>query len=282
MVFARHPGVGRDPDGSYCGMARTEFRDSIHAMLPDWITPDWTAPANVRAVVTVRGGGGTPPSSLYGFNVGARCGDDPAAVARNRALLVEALSLPSEPYWLHQVHGARVMTDPQRGEPQADAAVTRVPGVVLAIQTADCLPVLFCSDDGSEIAAAHAGWRGLSAGVLENTLGAMRAPREKVMAWLGPAIAAKSYEVGDEVREAFLARDSTAASAFTATRPGHWLCDLYELARQRLRAAGVARIFGGGFDAFADPRLHSYRRDGARSGRMASLIWVQPSASSRE
>lgn len=166
--------------------------------------------------------------------------------------------------------------EPSADEPEADAAVTRTPGVVLAIQTADCLPVLFCAEDGSEIAAAHAGWRGLSAGVLENTLQAMRTPRGEILAWLGPAIAAQSYEVGDEVREAFVAHDLASSTAFTPTRPGHWLCDLYELARQRLRAAGVTRIFGGNLDTFTDPRLHSYRRDGARSGRMANLIWIGP------
>jgi YfiH family protein len=159
-------------------------------------------------------------------------------------------------------------------EPEADAAVTRTPGVVLAIQTADCLPVLFCADDGSEVAAAHAGWRGLSAGVLESTLAAMQASRENIIAWLGPAIAAQSYQVGDEVREAFLAHDPLAASAFTATRSEHWLCDLYALARQRLRADGVTRISGGGFDTFPDPCLHSYRRDGTNSGRMVSLVWL--------
>ncbi|MBN8736800.1 MAG: peptidoglycan editing factor PgeF [Xanthomonadales bacterium] len=163
-------------------------------------------------------------------------------------------------------------------EPEADSAVTRTPGVVLAILTADCLPVFFCADDGSEVAAAHAGWRGLSAGVLENTLAAMDTSRGKIITWLGPAIAARSYEVGDEVRDAFLARDPAAASAFNTTRPGHWLCDLYELARLRLRAAGVTRIFGGDLDTFTDARLHSYRRDGARSGRMASLVWISPTS----
>ena len=247
-----------------------------------WLAPDWQAPPSVRAITTMREELGDAWRSPFGFNIGTRCGDDPTAVEKNRALLRDVLSLPSAPRWLRQVHGTHVAVEPDGDEPDADAAVTRTPGVVLAVQTADCLPVLFCAGDGFEIAAAHAGWRGLSMGVLENTLGAMRTPREKVMAWLGPAIAARSYEVGGEVREAFLARDSAAASAFTATRPGHWLCDLYELARQRLRAAGMARIFGGGFDTFADPRLHSYRRDGAQSGRMASLIWVQPSASSLE
>ena len=263
-----------------------------------WITPNWPAPPNVHAAVATREGPGCARPSPYGFNVGTRCGDDPKAVAEDRAFLHAALALPSGPRWLRQVHGAAVVgfpSLPQAGEgnpraarmgegriaqdsqePEADAAVTRAAGVVLAIQTADCLPVLFCADDGSEIAAAHAGWRGLSAGVLENTLHAMQTPREDVMAWLGPAIAAKSYEVGDEVREAFLARDSAAATAFTATRPGHWLCDLYALARLRLQRASVARVFGGGLDTFTDPRLHSYRRDGAHSGRMASLVWMLP------
>lgn len=258
-----------------------------------WILPDWPRPPNVRAVTTTRDG---PSRPEFGFNVGTRCGDDPAAVAKNRAFVREVLRLPAEPAWLQQVHGTRVVTldaptqhgdvpPPQDGkadvagnrqEPRADAAVTRSPGVVLAIQTADCLPVLLAADDGTEIAAAHAGWRGLSAGVLENTLAAMRTPTPDIIAWLGPAIAAGSYEVGDEVREAFLSRDPVAASAFGATRAGHWSCDLYELARQRLRAAGVSCIAGGGFDTFSDPRLHSYRRDGANSGRMVSLAWIGP------
>lgn len=254
-----------------------------------WIVPDWPVPTSVHAVVTTRGGPADASPSAFGFNVGTRCGDDPAMVSKNRALLREALSVPSEPCWLRQVHGTAIARFPpcetrtaegeaaqSLKEPEADAAVTRTPGVVLAIQTADCLPILFCADDGSEIAAAHAGWRGLSAGVLENTLAAMQTPRENVSAWFGPAIAAQSYEVGDEVREAFLAHDPAAASAFTATRPGHWSCDLYQLACQRLQAAGVTRIFGGDLDTFIDPRLHSYRRDGARSGRMVSLIWLLP------
>ncbi|MGH8117486.1 MAG: peptidoglycan editing factor PgeF [Rhodanobacteraceae bacterium] len=257
-----------------------------------WLVPDWPAPAHVHAAVTTREGPDFARASPYGFNIGTRCGDRPVGVARNRVFLREALALPSAPRWLHQVHGTRTVAfgsglPPAEGEgwkggtgvvddePHADAAITRSPGVVLAIQTADCLPVLFCAEDGSEIAAAHAGWRGLSAGVLEAALAAMRVPREHVIAWLGPAIAATSYEVGDEVRAAFLARDSAAASAFAATRPGHWLCDLYGLARRRLRTAGVTRIFGGGFETFTDARLHSYRRDRDRSGRMASLIWMR-------
>lgn len=262
-----------------------------------WIVPDWPAPAIVRAVVTTRNGPGISRSPFDAFNLGTRCGDDPQAVAQNRARLCEAVELPSAPRWLRQVHGTKVadFSAPpftgeggERGaragggnhaqdlpaESEADAAVTHTPGVVLAILTADCLPVLFCADDGSEVAAAHAGWRGLCAGVLENTLAAMRTPRERILVWLGPAIGPHSYEVGEEVREAFLATDRAAAEAFTPTRAGHWSCDLYALARWRLRGAGIHQACGGGFDTFTDPRLYSYRRDGARSGRFASLIWL--------
>lgn len=240
-----------------------------------WIVPDWPAPTRVRAVVTTRHGPGVSRPPFDACNLGTRCGDDPRSVAANRAQLVETLALPSPPRWLRQVHGTHVAVEPQHAEPQADAAITRAPGVVLAILSADCLPVLFCAQDGSEIAAVHAGWRGLSAGVLENTLTAMRTPRGDVLAWLGPAIGPRSYQVGDEVRQAFIAHDATASAAFTATHPGRWLCDLYELARRRLRNAGVTRIYGGGHDTFADSRFYSYRRDGARSGRFASLIWLE-------
>jgi YfiH family protein len=250
-----------------------ETRAKPKMMEADWMIPDWPAPPNLHAAVATREGPERARPSPYGFNVGIRCGDDPDTVAENRAFLHAALALPSEPRWLRQVHGTHVAIEPAHDELEADAAVTRTPGIVLAIQTADCLPVLFCADDGSEIAAAHAGWRGLSAGVLEATLAAMQTPRGNIIAWLGPAIAAPSYEVGDEVRDAFLAHDPAAASAFTATRPGHWSCDLYALARQRLQRAGVTRIFGGGLDTFTDPRLHSYRRDGGHSGRMVSLVW---------
>ena len=242
----------------------------------DWLRPNWPAPPNVRALVTTRDGPAWSQTSPYGFNVGSRCSDDPAAVARNRAYLRDALDLPSPPCWLHQVHGTQVALAPFADEPEADVAVTRTTGTTLAIQTADCLPVLCCDDAGTEIAAAHAGWRGLAAGVLETTLAAMHAPRESIIAWLGPAIAAPSYEVGEEVRAAFIAHAAAAASAFVPTRTGHWQCDLYALARQRLAAAGVTRVFGGGLDTFTDARLHSYRRDGARSGRMASLITLLP------
>lgn len=246
-------------------------------MKADWIYPEWPAPSRVRATVSTRRGPGVSQSPFDAFNLGVRCGDHSHAVATNRMRLREAMELPSEPCWLRQVHETRVIVDPQHDEPQADAAVTRATGAVLVILTADCLPVLFCAADGSEIAAAHAGWRGLVAGVLENALTAMQTPRKNIMAWLGPAIGPRSYEIGDEVRTAFIAHDRAAADTFIATRPGHWLCDLYELSRRRLFNAGVTRIFGGGFDTFADPRFYSYRRDGARSGRFASLIHIASS-----
>jgi YfiH family protein len=241
------------------------------------IAPDWPAPPRVHALTTTRKLPGNSPPPYDAFNLGLRSGEDEATVRANRALLGRAFDLPFAPRWLQQVHGDRVirMTEEiPEGEPQADAAFTATPGVVLAIQTADCLPILLCADDGREIAAVHAGWRGLSGGVVEACVRRMATKPSHLLAWLGPAIGAASYEVGDEVRAAFLAHEGDAAAAFAATRPGHWRCDLYALARLRLAALGATRIFGGGFDTFADARFYSYRRDGAHSGRMGSLIWI--------
>jgi len=239
-----------------------------------WIRPDWPQVAGVQAVVTTRHLPGRSAPPFDRCNLGARSGDDVAAVAANRAALVERLSLPAAPRWLRQVHGIDVHdADAAVGEePEADAAVARGAGIVLAILTADCLPILFCAHDGSAVAAAHAGWRGLAAGVIEATLERLAMPAARISVWLGPAIAASSYEVGDEVRAAFAERDAGAAGAFAATRPGHWQCDLYALARRRLAAAGVAAIHGGGFDTFSDARFYSYRRE-RETGRFASLIW---------
>lgn len=246
------------------------------------VVPDWPAPASVRALVTTRllPGNSLPPYDA--FNLGSRSGEDPQTVAANRALLARAFGLPSMPCWLRQAHGTQVAefdsASASFDEPEADAAVARNRGVVLAILTADCLPILLCADDGGEIGAVHAGWRGLSAGVVEACVGRMRTPRHRLLAWLGPAIGAQSYEVGDDVRAAFLAHDAAADAAFRATRTSHWLCDLYTLARQRLAALGVPRVHGGAFDTRADSRFYSYRRDGARSGRFASLIYVTRAA----
>jgi polyphenol oxidase len=243
------------------------------------IRPDWPAPARVHAVVTTRKmhGNSRPPYEL--FNLGLRSGDEEAAVLANREQLVRELALPSSPRWLQQVHGdrsLRITEEIFHREQQADAAFTTQPDIVLAILTADCLPILLCADDGSEIAAIHAGWRGLSAGIVESTVRRLRSPPGNLLAWLGPAIGATSYEVGDDVRSAFVAKTADAAQAFVATRPNHWLCDLYTLVRQRLRSAGVEQFHGGNLDTFGDERFYSYRRDGQRSGRFASLIWLAP------
>jgi YfiH family protein len=242
------------------------------------LIPDWPAPPNIRAVVTTRLLPGQSKPPFDRFNLGTRCGDEPAAVIANRTALEEALGLPEAPRWMQQVHGVdvhdadAVLAD---AEPKADAAVTRSAGRVLAVLTADCLPVFICADDGTAFAVAHAGWRGLAGGVLEATVAGLAVPPSLLIAWLGPAIGKRSYEVGDEVRTAFLRADGAAAAAFEPTRAGHWLCDLYALARQRLAAAGVERISGGGFDTFADARFYSYRRD-RETGRFASLIWLDP------
>ena len=245
------------------------------AFLP-LLKPDWPAPARVRAAVTTRIGGCSegPYASL---NLGVHVGDDPQCVAANRAWLRRALNLNGEPVWLRQVHGVTVVPLPAPPDAlEADAAVATQAGVVCAILTADCLPVLFCDEAGSVVAAAHAGWRGLLAGVLENTLQAMAVPPPRVIAWLGPAIGPRAFEVGAEVRNAFVARDPAAAAAFaSSTSPGKYLGDLYALARLRLRAAGVQKIYGGNLCTHGDgERFYSFRRDGV-CGRMASLVWLQ-------
>lgn len=240
------------------------------------LVPDWPAPARVRTAVTTRLVAGASQAPFDAFNLGAHCGDDPAAVAANRKSLESLLALPSAPRWLRQVHGTAVASfdaEASVDPPNADASLTRTPGTVLAVLTADCLPLLVCADDGSEIAAIHAGWRGLAAGVIERCIENLHAPRAKLLVWLGPAIGAASYEVGAEVRDAFLAIDARHADAFMSTRPGHWHCDLYALARRRLAALGIVSVHGGGFDTFADARFYSYRR-ASRTGRFASLIWI--------
>lgn len=239
------------------------------------LIPDWPAPGEVQARVTTRLLPGVSRPPFDAFNLGLRAGEDAATVQINRRLLHRALTLPAPPRWLRQVHGNVVHhcgREAASGEPEADAAITRERGVVLAVLTADCLPVLLAARDGSVVGAAHAGWRGLAAGVLEATVRAMGHPPAAILAWLGPAIGAGSYEVGEEVREAFTAADAAAAGAFSPARPGHWHCDLYALARRRLAATGVRAVHGGGFDTRADPRFYSWRA-AQPTGRFASLIW---------
>ncbi|UHQ19904.1 peptidoglycan editing factor PgeF [Lysobacter sp. KIS68-7] len=236
---------------------------------------EWPAPGGVQAFTTLRHGAGRSIVPFDAFNLGLRSGDDLDAVARNRAELIERFALPSAPRWLRQVHGTHVAIEPGHDEPEADAAVTRTPGTVLAILTADCMPVVFASRDGDELGAAHAGWRGLAGGVLEATLDAMRTPREHIVAWLGPAAGPQSYEIGREVYDAFVSHASAAAAAFVPTREGHWRVDLYALARQRLARAGVMDVHGGAFDTIGDARFFSHRRD-QRTGRMATIAWMAP------
>ena len=250
------------------------------------IRAGWPGPPGVRAFTTVRHGAGFSQAPFDSFNLGNRYaadGDDPATVARNRAQLVDLAALPSAPHWLRQVHGTDVLqfdapAVEEGEEPTADAAVTRTPGVVLAILTADCLPVVFAAKDGSEVAAAHAGWPGLSKGMLEATLAAMRTPAAALMAWIGPAAGPQRYEVGKDVFDVFVAHDADAAACFVPTRPDHWLADLPALARRRLVACGMASadIHGGDLCTISEPaRFFSHRRDG-RSGRIATLAWIQP------
>ena len=240
-----------------------------------WLDADWPAPPGVRTVTTTRQGLGVSQPPFDTFNLGARCGDDQAAVIENRQQLGAALDLPSPPRWLRQVHGVEVACEPGFDEPEADASVTTTPGTVLAILTADCLPVVFAAPGGGEIAAAHAGWRGLCAGVLEATVAAMRTPADKLVAWLGPAAGPQAYEIGEEVFAAFVSRDAGAGAAFAPTRPGHWKVDLYALARRRLAAVGVTQVHGGAFCTISDPaRFFSHRRDG-RSGRIATVAWIE-------
>lgn len=247
-------------------------RDCV--MVHDWIVPDWPAPARIRAVTTTRRGG-VSVAPFDSMNPADHVGDSAAAVRANRTALVTQLQLPAAPVWLHQVHGTRVVDAAQVSDvPDADAAWTMLPGVVCAVLTADCLPVLLCDRSGRCVAAAHAGWRGVAAGVIEQTVQALPVSPDELLAWLGPAIGPAAYVVGAEVRDTFIAHDAQAAGAFSAVATGGWHADLYRLARQRLARLGVGAVYGGGLCSFTGrERFYSYRRDGV-TGRMASLIWL--------
>jgi polyphenol oxidase len=253
------------------------------------LLPEWPAPARVRAAFTLRSGGVSAPP-FDSLNVGVHVGDEPVAVTENRERVRRHLRLPAEPAWIEQVHGTDVLdlgsaagaalpdaTPDQPAMPRttADAVLARRAGQVCVVQVADCLPVLFASRDTPAVAAAHAGWRGLAAGVLEATVNRLDCAPARLLAWLGPAIGPGHFEVGEEVRAAFSERDAGAAVAFVANARGRWQCDLAALARRRLAAIGVKAVYGGSWCTYADPaRFFSYRRDG-RCGRMAALIWLE-------
>lgn len=243
----------------------------MNAPHPDWIVPDWPAPRNVKALITTRAGG-VSREPYASMNVGLRTQDDPQAVAANRRRL--RACLPQEPKWLRQVHGSDVVeVDALTYAPEADAAVARRPNTVCAVLVADCIPVLLADRAGTVVAIAHAGWRGLVRGVIENAVGRLALPPRELIAYLGPGIGPRAFEVGAEVREAFLARDAQADAAFAPHAPGKWLADLFLLARQALARAGIVDVHGGTQCTHSDARrFFSYRRDRV-TGRMAAVIW---------
>lgn len=243
----------------------------------DWLIPDWPAPPQVRACTTTRCGGVSRPP-YDGLNLGDHVNDDPLAVAENRARVARQLALPGMPRWLDQVHGTQVADAACVTQGYtADASYTFEPGVVCAVLTADCLPVLLCDRAGTMVAAAHAGWRGLAAGVIEAVVAVMGAPAGDLLAWLGPAIGPNAFEVGPEVRAAFVGHAPAAEQAFQPSPGGRWLADIYGLARLRLARLGVTAVYGGERCTFTEAEyFYSYRREGV-TGRMASLIWLEGS-----
>jgi polyphenol oxidase len=245
-------------------------------MIPrEWVTPEWPAPARVHAFVTTRHGG-VSAGEYASLNLGSRGGDDPRSVAANRLIVRD--HLPAMPRWMTQVHGTAVcdldaLAD--REVATADAAVTRRPGTVAAVLTADCMPLFVCDRAGTRAGIAHAGWRGMAAGVIENTVAALGVEPREVLAWMGPAIGPAAFEVGPEVREAFLAAGPEAGAAFAPRGAEKFMADLYALARTRLARAGVREVHGGGFCTYRETqRFFSYRRAQA-SGRMGAFIWME-------
>jgi YfiH family protein len=238
------------------------------------IRPEWPAPEHVKAFTTTRMGG-VSEGAYNNFNLADHVGDVPEAVAKNRKRLVEQCGLPAEPFWLKQVHGCTI-AETAKDQPgcTADGTMATNPGVVCAVLTADCLPLLLTDKQGSEVAAVHAGWRGLAAGIIEQSIARMAARPESLLAWMGPAIGAAAFEVGEEVRQAFIGHAAEDSQAFAKGRTGHWWADIYQLTRSRLTRAGVGFIGGGDYCTVSDrDRFFSYRRDGV-TGRMASLIWL--------
>lgn len=243
---------------------------------PHYLFPTWPVPSFIKACTTLRMVGHSKPP-YDGFNLSTVVPDDAEAVAQNRQQLRDELQLKQAPVWIKQVHGTGVIRAdaPPAVFPEADASYTDIPGVPCAVLTADCLPLLLCHRQGLQVAAIHAGWRGLAAGVIEATLDELNAPYADWLVWLGPAIGPSAFEVGEEVRELFMQSDPQAHLAFKSTAPGKYLADIYQLARQRLVRYGVSHIYGGEYCTWSDAtRFYSYRRDAEKSGRMASLIWI--------
>lgn len=242
------------------------------------LTPDWPAPPGVRACTTTRRGG-VSQAPYDSLNLGAHVGDAPAHVEANRRRTAAAVGLPCEPLWLTQVHGNRVV-DAASSAPgvEADAAYTVRPGIVCAVLTADCLPVVLCRRDGGVVAAVHVGWRGLVGGVIDEALRAMGCPTDELLAWLGPAIGPRAYEVGEDVMTRLSGAVEDASGAFVVASPGKWYADLYALAGRRLTGLGVNQVYGGSWCTYTDShRFYSYRRDGV-TGRMATLVWMDEPA----
>ena len=236
-----------------------------------WLVPDWPAPANIHAATTLRTGG-VSLGAFSSLNPALHVGDDNKQAILNRQIIREMLDLPDEPVWLDQVHSNRAVKALKTNSlQQADASYTDEPGIVCAVMTADCLPLLVCSSDGTQVAAIHAGWRGLLAGVISNTVAAMQ--KQDFLVWLGPAIGPDCFEVGSEVRDAFLHKSMEFNPAFKAQSNRKWLADIYQLARVELAAIGITKVYGGTHCTFTEhDRFYSYRRD-AQTGRMATLIW---------
>ncbi|MDY7583630.1 peptidoglycan editing factor PgeF [Pseudomonas sp. CCI3.1] len=237
-----------------------------------FLIPDWPAPAGIRACVTTRAGG-VSLAPFDSFNLGDHVGDDPVDVAHNRQRLTHIFDV--QPAWLSQVHGVVVVPANPDLIVEADASWTAIPGIACTAMTADCLPALFCDRAGTRVAAAHAGWRGLAAGVLEAAAHSLNVEPQEILVWLGPAIGPKAFEVGAEVREVFMAHMPEAAGAFVpSVNDGRYMADIYELARLRLARVGISAVYGGGFCTVTDPRFFSYRRS-PRTGRFASLVWIE-------
>lgn len=243
----------------------------IKVLDDNWLKADWPVASNIYAGTTLRTGG-LSMAPYTSWNMGLHTGDDPQHVLQNR----QKLCLPAEPYWLEQVHGTQLVEAKQNSKmpEQADGAYSRSKNTICAVMTADCLPVLFCDAKGQQVAAVHAGWRGLAAGILDNTVCQFSDPAETLLVWLGPAISQSAYEVGDEVRAAFTSRNTESKTAFKAGKKNHWWMDLYALARLNLARLGVEQVYGGDVCTYNDvEKFFSYRRDG-ETGRMLSVIWI--------